>query len=254
MTRRACRLAGAAAGLLLLAGCFDQTAGQDGDPSGSARGGLTDDRCADLVVIGARGSTQDGSRNLGVGTEVRRTAESLADRLSERSGATTHVEPVAYDAAATSTLDEYLDNVRSGAELLVERFDALARTCPDSRFALLGFSQGAQVVHTATGSLPRALIDRVAVVAMIADPTRDPADAIAHWTYGPRDAPHAGRLGAGAAIPADLRDRTITLCAPDDEICNDQGRPGGPPSKTHREFYESGSTARRTAGQIADLL
>lgn len=254
MRSRAVRLATGAAGLLLLAGCFDQTAGQDAGPTSSARGGLIDGTCADLIVLGARGSTQDGNRNLGVGTEARRTVESLADRLGRRSGATTHVEPIAYDAAETSTLDEYLANVRAGADLLVERLEKRAQTCPDSRFALIGFSQGAQVVHTATGSIPDALTDRVAVVAMIADPTRDPADDLVHWTYGKRPAPNAGRLGAGASIRTDLRDRSISLCAVDDEICNDQGRPGGPPSQTHREFYESPSTADETAREIADLL
>lgn len=254
MTRPIIRLATAAVSLVLLAGCFNQPSGRDVSRESAAQRGLVEQRCADLVVIGARGSTQDGSRNLGVGTEVRMTAESLARLEGKRSGASTHVEAIAYDAAKTSTLDGYLRNVRSGAELLVDTLDEVARECPDSRFALIGFSQGGQVVHTATAQLPRRLVERIGAVAMIADPSRDPDDRIGHWTFGQGDAPAAGRLGAGVAIPADLRDRTISLCVPDDEICNDAGRPGGPPSKTHKEFYEQPSSARETAQQIADIL
>ncbi len=236
---------------LLLGGC---TAAETADPVRPARSSLTGSECAGLVVLGARGSMQDPDRNLGVGTEVRVTVEQLARRLRDRSDVTVHVEPIRYDSSATATADGFLRNTAAGGTMMLDRLRTLAARCPDSRFALVGFSQGAHVVHTAALGVPAGLARRVALVAMIADPTHNPDDRIAQWSYAERPTTGHGRLGPGPAIPADLSRVAISFCVAGDAICNDRGAGGSGQSPTHKHFYESVATAKVTAAQLDRVL
>lgn len=236
---------------LLLAGCSSDAReiSTSADVTSAAEGS-----CEDLIVLGARGSTQHPELNSGVGTEVRLVTDRLTRLLSARSGQTVQLEAIDYDSAATATLDAYQAHTAAGSELMTSRLRTLARTCPDSRFALLGFSQGAHIVHVTSAQMSSALARRVALVAMIADPWRSPGDDIQHWSYAAKPATEPGRLGAGAPIDADLRAVAISLCVPNDEICNDLGAPGGPPSAAHKHFYEKPSTVRTTAARLNRIL
>jgi cutinase len=211
---------------------------------------LVTKQCADLVVLGARGSSQSASLNRGVGAEVRLSVEATARRLHQRSNATVRIEAVRYDASGGAA---YQAQVGAGAQLMQRQLTTDAGRCPHSRFALVGFSEGAQVVHAAAIDVPKAVEKRVALIAMIADPRRNPGDAIAHWSYG-EPAPRPGRLGAGTPIDPQVRGATITLCAPGDEICNGRGSPGASPSATHRHFYERPSSTRSTSQQLDRIL
>jgi hypothetical protein len=211
---------------------------------------LVSTKCADLVVLGARGSTQSATLNRGVGAEVRLSVEATARRLHQRSNTTVRIEAVRYDASGGAA---YVAQVGAGAQLMQRQLTTDARSCPHSRFALVGFSEGAQVVHAAAIDVPQALAHRVALIAMIADPRRNPTDAITHWSYG-KSAPRPGRDGAGTPIDSDVRQATITLCAEGDEICNGRGNPGAAPSSTHRHFYEKPSSTRSTAQQLDRIL
>ncbi|MET1061662.1 MAG: cutinase family protein [Aeromicrobium sp.] len=253
MTRRPTGLATLLAAVLSMAGCSGtSSASEDGAPEDT--GALVGQTCADLVVIGARGSTQALDRNLGVGTEVRRTVTELTRRLHARGDATVRLEAVRYDSAAASSLAAYQSHVDTGAAMVSSRLESLSRSCPDTRFALVGFSQGAQVLHTATVAVPRDLARRIPLVAMIADPRRNPTDRIVQWSYAPRPTTGNGRLGSGAPIDPDLRAAAISLCVEGDEICNDRGAPGGPPSDTHKYFYQQPASVRATAEQLDRVL
>lgn len=252
MTRRLHRLAATAATALLLGACG--AGSSDGGTGSGDRPLLVDQTCADLVVVAARGSTQDPDRNLGVGTEVRVTIEELAHLLHRRSDTTVRVEPIRYDASKTATLAQYQDRVANGSRMMARRLQRLERRCPDSRFALVGFSQGAQVVHATAADLPAKLAKRVALVAMIADPRQNPTDEIERYGYADEPVTGNGRLGSGSPIDPDLRRAAISLCVEGDEICNDEGAPGGPPSATHRTFYEKPSTAKVTAERLDRVL
>jgi len=104
----------------------------------------------------------------------------------------------------------------NGARGLVS---AMARRCGETRFALLGYSQGANAagdlaaeIGTGLGVVPA---NRVALVGLVADPRRSPSDQL------------IGRpvLGAGASGPRVggfgwLSSRTYTFCAPGDLYCS----------------------------------
>lgn len=237
-------------GATVVGGC---SAGLSVDDGAAGRPLLVGDECADLVVFGARGSMQDPRPNLGVGTEVRAAIEQLARRLHARSDTTLHVEAIGYDSSATPTAAEFLRHTADGSSMALDHLTSRAAQCPDSRFALLGFSQGAHVVHTAAMSIPVALASRVVLVGMIADPTTNPGDTITQWSYADHPTPGHGRLGAGPAIPPALRHAAISFCVAGDAICNDRGAPGDGQSPTHKHFYEKTSTARITATQL-DLV
>lgn len=251
MSRRWLAVTAATAACLAACGAPSQGSSKPADARASSP--IVSTGCADLIVLGARGSTQDPDKNYGVGGEIRATAVELAEQLHQSSGATTRIVGIRYDAAASATQALYIQHVADGAQLMTSRLKKLRSACPEARFALIGFSQGAQVVHAAALDLPNSFAGSVAAVAMIADPRRNPDDRIRQWTYG-STAPLSGRLGAGTPIGANLRDVAISFCAADDEICNGAGSPGQTPSKTHKEFYEQPSNAQETAEQIALML
>lgn len=95
---------------------------------------------------------------------------------------------------------------------------AMARTCASTDIALLGYSQGADAagdlaaeIGTGVGVVPP---ERVALVGLISDPRRSPADTL----IGP------STVGAGAGGPrpgglGGIADRTYTFCAVGDLYC-----------------------------------
>lgn len=242
-------LAALAACTALLTACGG---GSPASPSEEAH--RVGDSCADLVILGARGSTQNPELNSGVGTEVRLTTDRLIQLIHTRSEHSVALQAIRYDSAATRTVDDFMAHAAAGSRTMTSTLRSIARSCPDSRFALLGFSQGAQVVHGAATRMPSALARRVALVAMIADPRRDPGDRILHWTYTGRPATLPGKLGPGGPIDPDLRAVAISLCVAGDEICNDRGAPSSAPSKTHKHFYEQPSSVRSTAAELDRIL
>jgi len=208
-------------------------------------------KCADLIVLGARGSDQSATKNFGAGTEVKASVTAMAGRLHDRSAATVRLVGIPYPAASGPA---YTANVFTGVDHALKLLTTLGKACPDSQFGLVGFSQGAQIVHGAALELNRTQIRRVVLVAMIADPRRNPTDQIAGWSYGAAT-PGPGKLGAGTPIPKALRSRAISFCAEKDEICNwPSGGYSGHLSDTHRHFYESSEHAAQTGKQLDAIL
>ena len=216
---------------------------------------LVNVRCADVVVLGLRGSGQSLIKYSGVGTEVLKSVQDMAARLHAGSDTTVRLEAVKYHAETAATLGEYQAGVADGRRRLGAQYERLSRDCQDSKVALVGFSQGAQVVHEFSHNLNAGQARSLVLVGMIADPRRNPEDTIAAWSYAPKPAPAPGRLGAGPRFSPDTRQKAITLCAATDEVCN---RPdAGPPnamSTTHKKFYEKASTVRSTGRQLTAIL
>ncbi|MET0929283.1 MAG: cutinase family protein [Aeromicrobium sp.] len=245
------RITCALLGLVVVAGCGGsaRSAGPDEPPRPLA--GAT---CADVVVLGVRGSGQAADQNLGVGKEVLRTVTDLARRVERRDGTSMRLDAVRYDASGTATGSTYFEHVSAGARLLGRQARDLVAQCPGSRLAVVGFSQGADVVHEFADDVRPALARRIALVGMIADPRRNPADSIHQWSYAPDPVPHPGLLGAGAPVDADVRAVAISFCVKGDEVCSGGGVVGERTSATHRFFYEKPATAAITAQQLDRVL
>ncbi|MFD4407793.1 cutinase family protein [Nocardia sp. NPDC058499] len=95
----------------------------------------------------------------------------------------------------------------------------VSRRCANTRFALLGYSQGADAagdlaaeIGTGLGVVPA---DRVALVGLIADPRRSPTDNL----IGPA-VPGAGAGGPRLTGFGWLSNRTYTFCAVGDLYCS----------------------------------
>lgn len=125
------------------------------------------DGCADVDVVVARGTGEPGWLGDVVGNP-------LYGMLQDRLPVSTSAYSVAYPA-------DYSFNLGAGTQDLVGHLAAQAAMCPNQRFVLVGYSQGAAVVHAALGTgavswtpgrvqLPGELGDRVSAILLFGDP------------------------------------------------------------------------------------
>ncbi|MFF3572608.1 cutinase family protein [Nocardia jiangxiensis] len=96
---------------------------------------------------------------------------------------------------------------------------AMAQRCGATRFALLGYSQGADAAGDVAASIGTGLgvvpANRVSLVGLIADPRRSPTDQL----IGP-PVPGAGASGPRAGGFGWVGPRTYTFCAAGDLYCS----------------------------------
>ena len=181
--------------------------------------------CPDVELVFARGTSEPA----GVGRVGQALSDQLAGSLGGRSLGVYAVNyPASYDflAAADGALDA------------TNRITTMAENCPNTRFVLGGYSQGAAVVDMLLGipplgnkvgdvgsspPLPQGLTERVAAVAVFGNPST--------------------KFGN----PATFFGRGIDLCANGDPICS-QGR--NPFAHTS---YEKTDLVGQAAGFVAGL-
>lgn len=141
--------------------------------------------CADVDVVVARGTGEPGWLGDVVGNQ-------LYGMLQDRLPVSMSAYPVAYPA-------DYSFNIGAGSANLVGHLAAQAAACPDQRFVLVGYSQGAAVVHAALGTgavswypgrvqLPGELGDRVAAILLFGDAMQAAGQSVPGW--------YAGRTGS----------------------------------------------------------
>ncbi|WP_067689195.1 cutinase family protein [Nocardia jejuensis] len=149
------------------------------------------DGCAAVDVVVARGTGEPGWLGSAVG-------DPLYGMLQDRTRVSTSAYSVAYPA-------DYSFDIGRGSADLVSHVSAQAAACPDQQFILVGYSQGAAVVHAALGTgavsghvqLPGYLADRVSSVLLFGDPMR-----LIGWT-----------------VPGGWLGRTGNWCTAGDPVC-----------------------------------
>ena len=144
----------------------------------------------------------------------------------------------------------YSEDVRTGVGLVRDRLAVLGQGCPASRVALLGYSQGAEVVHRSVVASTHPA--QLAAVVLMGDPVRNPEDDVRTMVPGPGALSGRGNGGAGARFPDAVRQRVVEVCAAADDVCDapPAGRVG-PASTTHRTAYKSHPTQHRVAALAA---
>lgn len=162
--------------------------------------------CAEVQVVAVRGTNEaDGLFRLGalVGGPVYGV---LAATLLGRTDAYRVEYPANRDQPAS---------VQTGNRNLVGHLVHQANVCPQQRFVLVGYSQGANVVANALGTssegarvggpivatLPPHLEPRIAAVLLFGNPIR----------------------GIGKSIAAPYAARTFDVCNPNDPVCDPNG-------------------------------
>lgn len=159
--------------------------------------------CTDIDVVAARGTFEPGTLGLIVGDPV---FSALQKKLTGKSLSSYRVD---YPA------DLSLTSAAQGNTDLVNHVNSQASVCPNQRFILVGYSQGANVVDNSIGissagavvgspivaTIPAALEPRVAAVLLFGNPIR----------------------ALGKSVTGVYQSRTIDFCAEGDPVCESGG-------------------------------
>ncbi|WP_052314514.1 cutinase family protein [Nocardia thailandica] len=165
--------------------------------------------CADVHVVAARGTNEPGGTfsRYHLGTVVGNPVYAAVDDALRRS---TDAYRVEYPASL-----EQPASVQQGNRDLVDHVVARAAACPDQKFVLVGYSQGANVVDNALGvssegakvggpivaTLPAALAPRIAAILLFGNPIRE----------------------LGRSVTGDYAERTFDVCNDNDPVCDPDG-------------------------------
>lgn len=104
------------------------------------------------------------------------------------------------------------NSVPTGVEDTINHLNSQSAACPDQKFALVGYSQGADVIHKAGVLIPEALWEKVIAIAQFGDP--------ANRGIGALD-PLGGVISG--TFPGPLANRVKENCAYNDLVCTNNG-------------------------------
>ncbi|MFD9430907.1 cutinase family protein [Streptomyces sp. NPDC060002] len=183
--------------------------------------------CSDIDVVAARGTFEPGTLGLIVGDPV---FSALQKKLT---GKTLSSYAVNYPA------DLSLTSAAQGNADLVNHVRTQSAACPNQRYILVGYSQGANVVDNSIGissagavvgspivaTLPTAVEPRVAAVLLFGNPIR----------------------ALGKSVTGTYQSRTIDFCATGDPVCEN----GGDDVLAHLGYTaDAGAAATFAAGKV----
>lgn len=184
---------------------------------------------ADVAIIGARGSGESLSSGAieGFGTRTTKFAQSVTDQLPSRVKVrylAVYYPAVSADTAVLSP-SIYNNSVASGSRQTVAYVKKLVDNCPKTKIVLMGYSQGAQVMHSAARALTGKYLSAVVSVHLVANPVANHDDTrVLPFTGGTKFSTTAngwrGVLGRGGVMPAHLNNRVVSTCATGDQICH----------------------------------
>ncbi len=197
----------------------------------------TAEPCPDVEIVFARGTAEAP----GVGG----TGQAFVDAVrAQTPGKSVAVYPVNYPASDNfGDRIAFAQTVVDGIKDAGARVESMAKSCPDTKMVLGGFSQGAVVAGYVTADaipdgipdeflsripnpLPADVADHVAAVVLLGNPS----DAFLSQFGAP-----IGRIGPR------YEPKTLELCAPGDTICD--GTPGAMPSIAHAMYPVNGMVA-----------
>lgn len=224
-------------------------------PASPASAGLTkaSRACTSLVVVGLRGSGEaaDSGSIRYFGKPASKAATNMVSRI-KRTG-TYRYAGIPYDARRVNPVT-YGASVADGVTLLTGVLRSIRRSCgTGTRFALIGYSQGAQVVRESVAKLEQSVRAQVVAVGLIGDPKRRgfdqrPAEIGYHEDFDRGTLAGSGKLGPGRTFEGLLRSTKIaSFCVKNDWICNDTVHTTwgqGWATDWHAGFYSWDSSAR----------
>lgn len=183
--------------------------------------------CSDIDVVAARGTFEPGRLGLIVGDPV---FSALEKKLT---GKTVSSYAVDYPA------DLSLTSAAQGNRDLVNHVNSQAANCPNQRFILVGYSQGANVVDNSIGissagavvgspivaTLPAAVEPKVAAVLLFGNPIR----------------------ALGKSVTGTYQSRTFDICAQGNPVCER----GGGDTGAHLSYRDDAEAAATfAAGKV----
>ncbi|MEU4215205.1 cutinase family protein [Actinoplanes sp. NPDC026623] len=181
--------------------------------------------CPEVEIIGARGTTERPGLGVVLGP--------LAQQLTR--GLTQSVRTTAVDYPASFN---YQASVRQGVTALAADIKRTASACARTRFILMGYSQGANVVGDALAgrsaggraaaqpAVSAALSGRVATVLLFGDPTFTAGES-----FNVTDGAKSGILARGDGRLDAVAQRTQSFCNRNDRFCQ-----GGTSLAAHLDY------------------
>lgn len=181
--------------------------------------------CNDVAIIGVRGSGESATEHNGLGQTVNAAVAMLADALE---GYDVGVHAVSYPADPVSTLlsdpHTYLAGIQNGANRLASVLSERAAQCPQERRIVIGFSQGAMVVHSALsdmGAAGNSTRAATSAAMLVSDGMRTGAGDTRRFGTAQRAPGLVPTLGLAAQrIPPVMGARTVSVCDHGDPVCN----------------------------------
>jgi cutinase len=140
--------------------------------------------CSKFEILVARGTSEPGSFGLIVGDPLVRAVKAQV--------------PGARGYAVQYPADMSAASVTTGVKDVVDRLTSQSQACPEQKFALVGYSQGAMVMHAAAPKIPQDVVPKIAAFVMFGDPLL--------------------RRGSGK-FPGSMAEKTYENCAPGDMVC-----------------------------------
>ncbi|MFC9680914.1 cutinase family protein [Streptomyces sp. NPDC056948] len=159
--------------------------------------------CSDVELVSARGTFEPGTLGFIVGDPVLSALQKKAVGKSLSSYKVNYPADLSPTSAAQGNLD------------LVNHVKSQAAACPNQKFVLVGYSQGANVVDNSIGissagavvgspivaTLPAAVEPKVSAVLLFGNPIR----------------------ALGKSVTGTYQSRTLDLCAQGDPVCENGG-------------------------------
>lgn len=170
-------------------------------------------RCSSLLFLGVRGSGEDPSQELAMGTTVYPIYSALRNSDRRVVGYGWPFDAIRPDIAQLARDATGLDNFLNGR----------ARRCPAERIVLVGYSAGAAIVGDAlqSATLAAPAEDRVTAAVLLADPEFNPADVrTAAGTFDPR----YGGSPRRRPYLVPLTSRIRSYCRRQDVVCQRDDR------------------------------
>jgi cutinase len=189
-------------------------------PAGASAG--AGPACPRLYLYGVRGTGEAPGLGLPVGA--------LATELEARMPGEVQAVASTYPASGVDVLQgfvQYKASVQAGRQLLNAELDRFASECPDADVAVVGYSQGADVVR-------RGLVDRGSAagykVVLLGDPNMRASETTIRAVDENRNPVPSGRSGVAYLAPplapvpgfpsdGDAEADDLSVCRVDDPIC-----------------------------------
>ena len=192
--------------------------------------------CADVEVIAVRGTNE--SSPIGV-----------LGRLANAVTTTTSKTVATYGLPYPATSD-WVNSVNAGKSLLTQRLTTQSAACPNQRFVLLGYSQGAWVVGDSLAGggggwpapISAQLGTKVAAVVFYGDPRYRSWEWFDVGTAGAALSPINGIIPRDPGALATYASRIRSYCELDDPFCQ-YGGPGGSGHSAYPGKYTNAAAA-----------
>ena len=219
--------------------------------------------CTKTLVIGAHGIDEGGAADFGgfgekavavLGSFNRAYGQGAVDAVPLDFPLVKH-----QDLYAPGRISVLFASVNAGISILVNLLVERAIACPTQPIVLVGYSEGAWIVHQALFRIGSQISGRIVGIGLLADPVRIGTDSYNIGTAS-HDFNGIGVLYTGdpRPVPSALQGRTLSWCDDGDPVCAFDTRAKNPVPvlvhgfTTHTQYVSKGE-AQQLGTRLGNL-